>query len=126
MLVDFMIAVLLAVAGVLGLSALATDTLDLNQETLEYTLARHTAQDLADRWRLEGELPPVAPLQQGCASASGWLSAWCDGTDNAVGQHLKHWRVSGEVRAGAWQWCIDWGEGDCAAGRQPLVRVIAP
>ena len=126
MFIDFLIATLLAVTGVLGLSSLATDTLGVNQETFEYTLARHTASDLAARWVLEGELLPMAPVHQVCTSASGWLAEWCEEADDAVGHHLQNWGMSGEVRAGAWQWCIDWGEGDCAAERHPLVRVSAP
>lgn len=125
MLLDFLIATGLAITGVLGLSALTTDTLTLNQEALEYTLARHAADDFAARWMLEENSPPTAPMSDMCNSATAWAGAWCTQTDSTLGVHLSDWRVTGEQDAGRWYWCLQWVDGDCASGRQPFVR-IAP
>jgi hypothetical protein len=122
-LLDFMIATGLAITGVLGLSALTTDTLALNQEVFEYTLARHAANDLAARWSLEEAALPTLPVSDLCNSAATWTAGWCTQTELALGAHLADWQLGGEQDAGDWYWCLHWGEGDCASNRQPFVRM---
>lgn len=125
MLVDFLAASLLAITGWLGLSALTTDTLALNREAIEYTMAHNALYDLVARWRLEGDLLPGAAVGDLCAGSGGWVTVWCDTEGRKLNTTLGDWQVCGDTTASGWQWRLSWRDGVCVPGDQPVARVNA-
>lgn len=124
MLVDFLFATVLAITGLLALSALTTDTLELNRETEAYTVANALAADFAGRWALH-QTPWPSASEHGVCGAPGhdWQVGWCSDAASSAYRVLDDMQVCVTLDAGVWQTRVAWGQGDCAGGIQPMVTV---
>lgn len=108
--------------GVMALSAVATETLELNRDIEAYTITHNALEDLAGRWQLEAHPAPVAPVQDLCANpAPRWQADWCDDAARSAYRVLDDMQVCVIIDAGRPQARIAWNGVNCGSSEQPQV-----
>lgn len=123
MLIDVLFATVLAVTGLLALSALTTDTLALNQETAAYIEAGNALADFTGRWQLQQTPLPGISVAHLCDGAlEPWRADWCSNAASGAYRTLDDLRVCVWVSGGDREWRLAWDGADCLAGAQPQVR----
>lgn len=113
MLLDVLMAGVIAVLGSLGLAQLGADVSALNRATLEHAVADNLLADLDAQWRFAGIASGTAPAPGAAGCHGPELADWCVALNSSTTLPGPSRLCSGAGTEPGWT--LVWRGGSCAA-----------